>query len=235
MLNTLYKYYPEMEEIINKLYMHSPNYFKKENAEVKQISETTFNIHYKYDNSYTKVGVEICGNELKAKAGALPGNGEYDSQLNEFLNYLLPNKEYIVDDCFVYETDRLGRVYKAQGDLTKATYLQRRKDRDQRYQLWVKEMDGHSKDEGGHIFANRFNGPSEKINIVPMNSEWQHRGGVWYEEVEEQASNYINEGKQVQLHLELLYKGNNKRPYAFKTQIRTNRTIVFDKILVNPD
>ena len=224
-----------MEEVINKLYVHSPNYFKKENIEVKQFSGNTFKIHYKYGNSYTKIGIEICANELKGEAGALPGNGKYDGQLNDFLNYLLPNKKYIIDDCFVYETDQLGRVYKAQGDLTKATHLQRRKNRDQRYQLWIKEMDGHLNDEGGHIFANRFNGPSEKINIVPMNSEWQHRGGDWYEKVEERTSNYINEGKQVQLYIEMLYKGDNKRPYVFKTQIRTNGVIVFDKILVNPD
>lgn len=68
-----------------------------------------------------------------------------------------------------------------------------------------------------------------------MNSEWQHRGGDWYEKVEERTSNYINEGKQVQLYIEMLYKGDNKRPYVFKTQIRTNGVIVFDKILVNPD
>lgn len=229
----LYKYYPEMKEVMVNLNMQSPAYFKKEYFEIRRISKKDFKIRHKYDGMYTKIELEICGNEIRAKAGAVPGEGRYDSQLNEFLNYPLPNKKYIIDNCFIYETDELGRVVKAKGNMNNSvnTLHRRHQDRWKEYPTWVKAMNGTPYDDGGHIFACSLNGPAEKINIVPMNSKWQRPGGDWYEKFENVMRKNVAEGKSVTSEIELFYKGKNKRPYAVK--VRTNPNEKFQE-LYNP-
>lgn len=223
----LYEYYPEMKGLMEKLNEHSPEYFKKEYFEIKRISKKGFRIRHKYEGRFTKIEIEICGNEIRAKAGASLGEERYDGQLNSFLNYPLPNKKYIVDDgCFVYETDKYGRVVTAKGDINKSSsILQRRqKGRLDEYPSWVKEMDGAATDDGGHIFACSLNGPAEKINIVPMDSEWQRPGGEWYEKFENVMRKNVAGGKIVNPEIKLLYKGRSKRPYAVKVRVSPSDT-----------
>lgn len=226
----LYKYYPEMKNLITALKEQSPEYFKRKHFVLKRLGKKTFKIQHIYDGQYTKIELEICNNEIKAATGALSGEGRYDAQLNSFLNYPLPNKIYILDNgCFIYKTDRLGRVIKVNADIDKARILQRREkgERWNEYPKWVKEMDGTPNDDGGHLIACSLNGPAEKINIVPMNRQWQRSGGEWYA-FENMLRKNAAEGKPVKPEIELLYKGNNRRPYAINA--RTNSNMRFRKM-----
>lgn len=98
-LQTLYMDYPEMENVINEMQQQSPLYYKKENFEVLRKGvrkgKRCYEIRHRRDNGeYSKSAMEICGDEIVAKGGALPGNLNYQSEFNEFLNHPLPNKHY---------------------------------------------------------------------------------------------------------------------------------------------
>lgn len=178
----------------------------------------------------TKEGVELASKEfpvtkirvnknvLTGTAGSLKGAGP----MNEFLNYIMPNKTYIVDGCFVYKTDKLGRVVECSAKRTKAyKSIERNAQRNTPIQKAVVErLDGRKGlDDAGHLFANTTGGPNELINQVPMASEL-NRTGKWreLERIEEDA---IKAGKEVVSSRKLLYKGDSKRPWAieFTTKI----------------
>jgi hypothetical protein len=155
------------------------------------------------------------GNTIIGKAGSLIDNGP----VNEFLNHLMPNSKYVVDDVFEYQTDKLGRVVSCSADRTKAFQNlggRRNKQRNTDVQkMVVDKLDGRKGlDDGGHLFANTTGGPNELINQIPMNADL-NRNGLWrkLEIVEEKA---LKQGKKVNSYRKLLYKGNSKRPYAIE-------------------
>ena len=115
----------------------------------------------------------------------------------------------------------MGRVINANADINKSVNLLERvkKGRPDKYPSWVKEMDGTNNDHGGHLFACRLNGPAEKINIIPMDSVWQCRGGDWYENFEEVVYKRARTGEPATPEIKLLYKGKSRRPYAVKVRI----------------
>lgn len=227
MFERLYKYYPEMKEVFEQLYKQSPNYYTPENFEIQHQEKKSIICH-KYEGIYSKITMEIQGNEIRAKAGASPGKGRYDSQLNDFLNYPMPNKKYIVDNCFVYETDEKGRVVKANADINKADAIQRITDkRFNQYPKWVNEMDGdNGRDDGGHIFAASLKGPAEKINIVPMERNFQ-RTGDWVQSFEGILRKRINDGHEAKPIVELLYEGSERRPFAFRLQMTPKEKTIY--------
>ena len=148
-----------------------------------------------------------------AKAGSTIESGP----VNEFLNFLIPNFKYYIDDCFEYETDRLGRVITAYGDRTKAfNTLKRNPQRNSAVQSAVIEQMGGTKGvhQSGHLFANSTGGPNELINQVPMLAD-VNMHGRWRElELMEEAA--LKEGKQVFSKRKLLYKGDEMGPYAIE-------------------
>lgn len=178
----------------------------------------------KFPNSKMKMK----DNTIIAKAGSTKNSGP----VNEFLNYLLPNKSYMVDDgAFIYKTDGLGRVIEAISDRSKAyKSIQRNATRDKNTQKRIVEsLDGTlGKDDAGHLFANTTGGPNELINQVPMNAQL-NRNGLWrkLERMEEDA---LKQGKTVVSSRKLIYEGTSKRPTAieFITKIdgKETRTIV---------
>ena len=152
-------------------------------------------------------------NMMIGKAGSLKTSGP----MNEFLNQLLPNKTYIVDDFFVYKTDNLGRVVSCTGDRTKAfKSIERNTQRNSDIQKYIVEsLDGRKGlDDGGHLFANNTGGPNELINQVPMSRELNQHGQ--WRELERMEEKALKEGKEVFSQRNLLYKGNEKRPYAIE-------------------
>jgi len=67
-------------------------------------------------------------------------------------------------------------------------------------------------DEGGHLIASIFNGPGEKLNLVPMDGslnkrEWKKMENLW--------ANELRNGKKVQVKIEPVYTGTNTRPDSF--------------------
>lgn len=155
---------------------------------------------------------------VTGSAGSLKNEGP----MNEFLNFIMPNKTYIVDVCFVYKTDNLGRITECSAKRTKAYQsIERNAQRNTHIQSAVVErLDGRKGlDDAGHLFANTTGGPNELINQVPMASEL-NRTGKWreLERIEEDA---LKAGKDVVSSRKLLYKGDSKRPWAieFTTKI----------------
>ena len=157
--------------------------------------------------------VDISKNMIIGKAGSLKNSGP----VNEFLNYLLPNKTYIIDEAFVYKTDDLGRVISCSADRTRAfTSIERNTQRNSDVQkLVLDKLDGHpGLDQGGHLFANNTGGPNELINQIPM-AKNLNMHGKWrqLERMEERA---LKQGKQVVSQRNLLYRGKENRPYAIE-------------------
>jgi hypothetical protein len=72
------------------------------------------------------------------------------------------NTSYLVDDRYTFSTDGKGRVVLVEGKLTVG-----KKDRSAYRQRVAGGIDRRpGDDDGGHLIANRFMGPSEAINLV---------------------------------------------------------------------
>lgn len=163
------------------------------------------------NKEYPATKMEIKGDTVYAKAGCI---SEENGEMNQFLNYPMPDKTYVVDGCFTYKLDNIGRVTEASSDRTKAaTTLERSPLTNTFYQnKVVNDMDGiRGQDDSGHIFAHSTKGPNEMINQVPMNSSF-NRNGEWRQNVEKPEENAISEGKQVQSTRKFTYEGDSRRP-----------------------
>lgn len=157
--------------------------------------------------------ITITHNIISGKGGSPINSGP----VNEFLNKLLPNITYIIDDAFIYKTDDLGRVISCSADRSKAfKSISRNSRRNKDIQKHiVKSLDGRTGlDDGGHLFANTTGGPNELINQVPM-SKNLNRNGKW-RELERIEENALKQGKKVSSERKLLYHGSEKRPYAIE-------------------
>ncbi|KZR06681.1 hypothetical protein A3N63_23695 [Klebsiella aerogenes] len=90
---------------------------------------------------------------------------------NKAMNKPEPNTVYKVDGNKTFQTDALGRTSSAEGILVAS-----KSDRNT-YQQCKAGKCGSSGDEGGHLIASIFNGPGEKLNLVPMDGNLNK--GVW--------------------------------------------------------
>lgn len=224
-LELLYKKHPEMRQVIKELNKRFP---WKDNYMVEELSDGSL-IVTSLDNSITKM--KIKGNVISLE----PGSTTKEGAMNQFANVILPNKTYnIGNGCFVYKTDKYGRVVDAYGDRTKALGLPERGGRNSDVQNAVINDGIKGKDDGGHLFAKEHNGPNEKLNQVPMNGKF-NRNGEW-RKLEEEETKYIKSGKQVNSRRQLMYKGASKRPYAIKVWLYVDKKLLlgFPKILKNP-
>lgn len=163
--------------------------------------------------------IKMSNNLITGKGGSLVNSGP----VNEFLNYLLPNKTYLIDDAFVYRTDALGRVVTCSADRSKVYgVIERNAQRNTHVQRYiVNSLDGRpGLDDAGHLFSNTTGGLNELINQVPM-SKTLNRNGKWraLEKIEEDA---LKKGKKVVSQRNLLYRGSEKRPYAIEFITKIN-------------
>lgn len=71
---------------------------------------------------------------------------------------------------------------------------------------------GNTGDEGGHLIASIFNGPGEKINLVPMDGNLNK--GVW-KQMENDWAKALKDGKEINVKIEPIYKGNSLSPESF--------------------
>ncbi|OKP02085.1 hemagglutinin [Xenorhabdus eapokensis] len=143
--------------------------------------------------------------------------GAWEKQLNK----PQPNTIYHVDGNKTFQTDSLSRTIIAEGSLSLS-----KNDRNT-YQQSKTGKSGNPGDEGGHLFASIFNGPGEKINILPMNgnlnkSEWKKMENSWAKD--------LKDGKQIDVKIVPVYKGESKRPESFNVtySIDGGRPIVKD-------
>lgn len=125
---------------------------------------------------------------------------------NKAMNKPEPNTVYKVDGNKTFQTDALGRTSSAEGILVAS-----KSDRNT-YQQCKAGKCGSSGDEGGHLIASIFNGPGEKLNLVPMDGNLNK--GVW-KQMENTWANALKDGKQVNVKIEPVYTGESKRPDSF--------------------
>lgn len=153
-------------------------------------------------------------NTFYATAGEKNEKGVVEA--NNFLNQnFLPNSTYIVDDRFKYTIDEQGRVFKAEAEL-----LVENRGRNADLQAIGRDTKLSNIDtklyQGGHIFAQQMNGPTELINILSQLRK-QNTGGTW-KALEKEIINATKNGKNAILKIELEYNNpnNTELPSLYK-------------------
>ncbi len=204
--------YSNTNKSVASLYDNFMNRIGKDFTDGIVVTETK-DVVEMFSKNFPNSAIRMNKNIVVGKGGSLVNSGP----VNEFLNHLLPNKTYIIDDYFIYKTDDLGRVISCSSERSKAfKSINRNTQRNTDIQKYIVEkLDGRvGLDDGGHLFANSTGGPNELINQVPMSREL-NRNGLWreLEQIEEKA---LKDGKEVVSQRNLLYRGNEKRPYAIE-------------------
>jgi hypothetical protein len=145
------------------------------------------------------------GNVITTKGGS-KGNWNKD------LNLPTDNKVYKVDNNFEFKTNGAGLV--EQVDVAELK-IDIQRDRNFYQQKKAKNSGGNpGSDDGGHLIGSRFNGPGEKINIVPMDRGINRSGGAWYKMESEWASYLKNPDNKIKnVKINIVYNGN--RPASF--------------------
>lgn len=155
----------------------------------------------------------IDGDNVICNAGGL----KKDRHLNEFINdcIAMPLMTYHVDGAFIFKTDSLGRTIITLENLHSTKNIDRRGHSS--FDEITIAKDGKSTDVGGHIVANNVKGPTEAINIVPMDGSFNNSGN-WksMEKTIQDAFFYKNE---VIVKKELFYLGDSKRPNKINVNI----------------
>ncbi|MBB2802809.1 DNA/RNA non-specific endonuclease, partial [Xanthomonas arboricola] len=126
---------------------------------------------------------------------------------NKSLNKPESNAIYNVDGNKVYRTDSDGRVDYVEANLSLVS-----KDRNG-YQQCKAGNCGLPDDEGGHLIASIFDGPGERLNLVPMNANLNK--GAW-KSMENEWANALKNGKSVKVKIEPIYSGSAIRPDSFR-------------------
>ena len=118
-------------------------------------------------------------------------------------------KENIVYESkgYYYQTDELGRIKAAQGDLRLEDGVRNNRD-----QLKAGGDDRLPGDHGGHLIAKIFGGSGELDNLVAMDAIVNR---IDYRAMENQWKNALQEGKEVKVTIDIVYDGANKRPIKF--------------------
>ncbi|PHM29423.1 DUF637 domain-containing protein [Xenorhabdus innexi] len=127
----------------------------------------------------------------------------WDTQMNN----PEPNATYHVDGNKTYRTDSLSRPVSVEASLTLST-----NDRNT-YQQRKMGHQGNPGDDGGHLIGSIFNGPGEKLNMVPMNASL-NRHGDW-RNMERSWHDALKSGKTVDVKIQPIYTDNSKRPVSF--------------------
>lgn len=122
---------------------------------------------------------------------------------NKAMNKPEPNTVYHVDGNKTYHTDELTRTTNASASLSLS-----KNDRNT-YQQCKTGKCGVTGDEGGHLIASIFNGPGEKLNLVPMDGNLNK--GAW-KQMENTWANALKDGRTVDVNIQPMYSGNNTRP-----------------------
>ena len=118
---------------------------------------------------------------------------------NKAMNKPEPNTVYKVDGDKTFHTDAQGRT-----SLAASTLSPTKNDRNG-YQQCKAGKCGNTGDEGGHLIASIFNGPGEKLNLVPMDGNLNK--GAW-KSMENTWAKALKDGKPVDVKIEPVYSGN---------------------------
>jgi|GEM_PF-1711679 len=162
-----------------------------------------------------QTGQKVSAESLETVMFNSGGKGNWTKELNN----PQPNKIYPVDGNKIFKTDELGRTSSVEANLSLIT-----NDRNT-YQQCKTGKCGLDSDEGGHLIASIFNGPGEKINIVPMDAnlnkgEWKKMENYW--------ANELKSGNSVNVKINPVYIGESQRPVSFDVvySINNDRPVV---------
>lgn len=188
-LKNLRKLNPEIDDYIKYLKKESApgsSFFKDEDL----ILETASNGNMRLSVKNSASVMEIDGDIIKVVPGSTVNRG----QMNEFINYLLPNKTYsIADGTTIYKTNAKGEVFEVISDRNELLKLPKRSGTNSHIQSSVR--DGMQGVDGGHLIARNTNGPNELINQIPMLEEINQHGR--WRELERIEEDALNAGKKV--------------------------------------
>ncbi|MDX6237951.1 MAG: hypothetical protein QOG10_2766 [Kribbellaceae bacterium] len=145
------------------------------------------------------------------------GRGAWNPELNK----PAPNTTYVVDNRYTFTTDDNSRVILVEGRLAVGD-----KDRSP-YRQQVAGGDDRQVDldDGGHIIANRFMGPSEAINLVAQLRAQNRPSALdsanWYA-LERRWANAVAEvpPKTVEVSIAIRYPEDSLRPSSFRVRYR---------------
>lgn len=156
-----------------------------------------------YPGHSTSAVFSADGEKIMARGGSRTGSFSQ----NEFLNNTLPNKTYVVDEHAVYKTDGRGRTSVVCCDESALYKAGEKEARTGRPSFKPLLEDGYgvsnSKYDGGHLVSYANNGSHEKINVIPMESEWQ-RHGAWAK-FERERQKAVKAGKSVFTQMKVDY------------------------------
>lgn len=185
---------------------------------VKEGSErlTKF-VHHSFKSSIHKVNLKQEISALKKKKGKIIEGDRTKinkSTLESDALYKLNNEHH-------YATDHLGRVEEVIGELKldktveRNKSIQRKSVHEKDGNFLTKSSNGEKMsyyDQGGHLIGNRFGGVSERINLVPMDSNINQR---FFKEMEDEWAKEIELGKKVWVDIKIEYEGKSYRPRRF--------------------
>ncbi|WP_336970693.1 DNA/RNA non-specific endonuclease [Sphingobium aromaticiconvertens] len=148
--------------------------------------------------------------------------GDWSPELNA--RNLTPDADYVVNG-YTYRTDAQGRVADVEGQLNLNTA-----DRNSYQQGVSGREDRLPDDQGGHLIASIFNGPGDRVNLVPMNGNFNM--GAW-RDLERSFQDALQDGKTVDVKIEVKYGADGQRPDSFRVNYTIDgvpRTRMFDNV-----
>ncbi|MGG5805271.1 DNA/RNA non-specific endonuclease, partial [Bacillus mycoides] len=161
--------------------------------------------------SVAKSETKGTGNTSKAADDVVKDGSHF---LDEFK--LKPNVKYETNG-YLYQTDELGRVERASGELTLEMG-----ERNSKHQLAAGGEDrvkapSTQGDHGGHLIGTQFNGSPLIDNIVAMNGNVNVSA---YKKLEYAWAKALRDKREVIVDIRPVYEGNSVRPVSFSIKYR---------------
>lgn len=204
---------------VNEIKKPEPEGFKK----IQPKKETDYEKTKEYwDNKFE----DIKDNQSIQKDSGDSPKEYYDDKGEKYRegDVLESNKE-IEKNGYTYKTDELGRVISAEGKLQLKDHKGRNEMPDSRETVAHGKM--KDSDDRGHLIADRFNGSGELENLVPMDGKL-NKGD--YQKLEGTLADAVNDGADVRLKVEPIYKEDSNRPSEFRVSYSVDGerdTVVF--------
>jgi hypothetical protein len=131
---------------------------------------------------------------------------------------LVPNNEYKLNG-YSYKTDDKGRIIRGEANVTI--------NDEPRVSLNNQNVEGmQTGDDKGHLIAHVLGGADKEGNLVAMDSKL-NRGE--YKSMELAARNALEEGKNVNMTIDVEYEGSSKRPKSFTVTLEIDDDITVKK------
>jgi hypothetical protein len=138
---------------------------------------------------------------------------------------LKPNTTYQANG-YQYETDHLGRIKSAEGELRIDSGT-----RNSTHQQRAGLEDRLPEDHGGHLIGHQFGGSGLIDNLVPMNGRLVNQSA--FKKLENEWKVALSEGKDVYVKVTPRYNGSSSRPSEFIVEYVVNGKR-FKRFMPNP-